>query len=99
MKETVYQELIERLVKERRKLGFSQRELGKKVGIPQSHISKIEKGEVDVQISSLMELARVLGLEVMLIPREYNSLIRALEKGQNPSEVSKYRLEEGDADS
>ena len=43
-----------------RRRDFSQRELSRKAGVPQSHISKIENGAVDLQLSSLIELARVL---------------------------------------
>jgi transcriptional regulator with XRE-family HTH domain len=39
---------------------LSQRALGAKAGVPQSHISRIESGAVDVQLSSLIELARNL---------------------------------------
>ena len=37
--------------------------------MPQAHISKIENAAVDLKLSSLVELARVLGLELMLVPR------------------------------
>jgi len=50
--------------------GLTQRDLSRLVGLPQSHISKIETGAVDIQLSSLIELARVLDLEVMPIPRK-----------------------------
>ena len=33
--------------------GLTQKELGRRVGMPQSHISKIESGGVDLQLSSL----------------------------------------------
>jgi transcriptional regulator with XRE-family HTH domain len=49
---------------------LTQRELGQRVGLPQSHISKIEKGAVDLQLSSLTEIARALDLEVKLVPRK-----------------------------
>lgn len=54
----------------RKDKGLTQRELGKRVGLPQSHISKIEGGTVDVQLSSLVEIARALDLEVKLVPRK-----------------------------
>lgn len=54
----------------RKDKGLTQRELGKRVGLPQSHISKIESGVVDVQLSSLVEIARALDLEVKLVPRK-----------------------------
>lgn len=49
---------------------LTQRELGQRVGLPQSHISKIESGAVDLQVSSLAEIARALDLEVKLLPRK-----------------------------
>lgn len=49
---------------------LTQKELGRRVGLPQSHISKIENGAVDLQLSSLVELARALELEVTLVPRK-----------------------------
>jgi transcriptional regulator with XRE-family HTH domain len=54
----------------RKDKGLTQRELGQRVGLPQSHISKIESGVVDLQLSSLAEIARALDLEVKLVPRK-----------------------------
>jgi transcriptional regulator with XRE-family HTH domain len=53
----------------RHKNNLSQRDLSAVSGVPQSHISKIEKGAVDLRLSSLVELARALDLEVTLVPR------------------------------
>lgn len=49
--------------------GLSQRDLSAKTGVPQSHISKIESGGADIRLSSLIELARALELELVLVPR------------------------------
>jgi transcriptional regulator with XRE-family HTH domain len=49
---------------------LTQKALGQRVGLPQSHISKIEKGVVDLKLSSLVEIARALGLEITLVPRK-----------------------------
>jgi transcriptional regulator with XRE-family HTH domain len=49
--------------------GLSQRDLSAKAGVPQSHISKIESGGTDIRLSSLIELARALELELVLVPR------------------------------
>ncbi len=49
--------------------GFSQRELGAKTGVAQGYISRIENGAVDLRVSSLVALARALGLELTLVPR------------------------------
>ncbi|HSS64477.1 MAG TPA: helix-turn-helix transcriptional regulator [Gammaproteobacteria bacterium] len=61
--------------------GLSQRALSGLTGVPQSHISKIEKGAVDLRVSSLVELARGLDLELTLVPRKslpaVNAIIRS----------------------
>ena len=64
----------------RERKGLSQRELGRRVGLPQSHISKIESAAVDLQTSSLIEIARTLDLEVTLIPRTLIPAVRALQR-------------------
>lgn len=46
----------------RKKLGLSYRQLAQKCDVDHSNISKIEKVEVDVRISTIQELAK--GLEV-----------------------------------
>ena len=62
--------IAEQLKQARAAKGLSQRALSAKAGIPQSHISKIESGAVNLQLSSLIELSRVLGLELMLVPQK-----------------------------
>lgn len=57
---------------------LTQKELGQRVGLPQSHISKIEKGAVDLQLSSLVEMARALDLEVVLVPRKALAAVKGL---------------------
>lgn len=65
--------------------GWSQRELGAHAGISQAHISRIERGAVDMQISSLIELARALDLELVLAPRSALPAVEAIarEAGSN----------------
>lgn len=58
--------------------GLSQRALGARAGIPQSHISTIEKGAVDLRVSTLVELARVLDLELELVARKALPAVRAI---------------------
>jgi transcriptional regulator with XRE-family HTH domain len=66
----------------RKEKRFSQRELSAKTGVPQSHISKIEQGAVDLQLSSLIELARALGLEIMTVPRKLVPAVQAIVRGE-----------------
>lgn len=77
---TLAEEIAGTLKAARRRKGLSQRALGDLAGLPQSHISRIESGGVNLQLSSLVELARVLELELKLIPRKalpaVNSAVR-----------------------
>ncbi len=66
------------LRKAREAKGLSQRELGKKAGVPQGHISKIENGAVDLRLSSLVALARALDLELALAPRKVLPALKSL---------------------
>ena len=64
------QDIINALKSARAAKGLSQRALSKRTGIPQSHISKIESGGADIRLSSLIELARALDLDLKLVPRK-----------------------------
>jgi transcriptional regulator with XRE-family HTH domain len=58
--------------------GWSQRDLSRKAGVPQAHISKIENGVVDLKLSTLVELTRFLDLELILAPRTSLPAVQAL---------------------
>lgn len=64
------QDIIDALKRAREDEGLSQRALSERTGVPQSHISKIESGGADIRLSSLIELARALDLDLKLIPRK-----------------------------
>lgn len=64
------QQIADQLKAGRELKGLSQRELSELSGVPQGHISRIERGSVDLRLSSLVELARALDLEPMLVPRK-----------------------------
>lgn len=57
---------------------LSQRGLSKATGMPQAQISKIENAAVDLKASSLIELARALDLEVMLVPRKQVPAVKSI---------------------
>lgn len=55
------------ILRDRRKeLKMSQAALAEKIGAKQSYIARIEKGEVDLQLSSLIRIAGALGLNLQL---------------------------------
>lgn len=82
----------------REQKGLSQRELSKRAGVPQSHISKIEGGAVDLRISSLLELARALDLEMVLVSRKAVPAIKSISRklaasNNHPAETSRLASE------
>ena len=86
------------LRRSRQKKGLSQRALSEKVGLPQSHISNIENSTVDLKTSTLIELARILDLELMLVPRTLVTTVKGLTAQTAGSEDDQappaYRLDE-----
>ncbi|BCH27786.1 hypothetical protein MesoLjLc_77140 [Mesorhizobium sp. L-8-10] len=64
------EDIVAALKSAREAKALSQRDLSARAGVPQSHISKIEGGKVDLQLSSLIQLARLLDLEVKLVPKK-----------------------------
>jgi len=77
--------ITEKLKATREARGLSQRELSQLAGVPQSHISKIENGSVDLRVSSLIELSRALGLELTLVPRNTLSAVNTIVRGSEDS--------------
>ena len=71
-------QILKNLKRARKAKGLSQRELSTKSGVPQSHISKIENGAVDLRVSSLVALARTLDLELELVPRKTVPAVQSL---------------------
>lgn len=50
----------------RRELHLTQEILAKKSGLKRSYIARIERGETDIQISSLVRIADALGMKFSL---------------------------------
>lgn len=53
----------------RRKKGLTQTELGDLLNVAQSYVARYEKGNTDIGISRLVEIARILDHEIVLVPR------------------------------
>jgi transcriptional regulator with XRE-family HTH domain len=68
----------EALTAARRERGWSQAELGRQVGLPQMHISAIETGRVVPRFDTLLDLVRVLGYDLLLVPRQLVPVVDAL---------------------
>jgi len=85
--------IINKLKTIRKSLGMKQHQLGRKLGLPQSHVSKIESGQNDPRISTIEDMARLLDHELMLIPRPMIPHITALLRG-NDSMKPRWSLDE-----
>jgi transcriptional regulator with XRE-family HTH domain len=62
--------------------GLTQAELGTLVGLPQSHISKIERGETDFQWTTFEQVANAVGLSPVLVPTKLVPVVESLMKGR-----------------
>lgn len=71
-------EIVENLKVARERTGLSQRDLSARIGVPQGHISKIESGGTDLRLSSLIEFARALDHELVLVPRKLLPAVEAI---------------------
>ncbi|MEE8058347.1 MAG: helix-turn-helix transcriptional regulator [Pseudomonadales bacterium] len=80
--------ILKSLREARQRKGFSQRELSAKSGVPQSHISKIESGGVDLRVSSLVALARVLDLELELVPKKSIPAVKSIVRSSINTDIS-----------
>jgi transcriptional regulator with XRE-family HTH domain len=66
----------------RRKRGWSQVELGRRAGLPQMHISGIESGKIVPRFDTLLDLARVLDYDLLMVPRALVPAVQALIRNQ-----------------
>lgn len=71
-------DLIRDLINARHARGWSQRELASRVGLPQVHISAIETGKVAPRYNTLLDLVRVLGCDLLLVPRTLVPAVQSL---------------------
>lgn len=98
------EQIVTNLREARKRKGWSQRKLSAHSGIPQSHLSKIESGDVDLRISSLIALARAVDLELFVAPKQNIPAIKSIIKNSQRMNNEKvqilpaYHLEESDDD-
>ncbi len=78
--------LLKQLKTARQEKGMKQSEFGGKLGLPQSHISKIESGKTDPRLSTVIDMARIADHELMLIPKGLASVVRTMAEGGNEQE-------------
>ncbi len=89
--------IIEQLRSYRLAIGLKQAAMGEKIGLPQSHVSKIESGATDPRLSTVLDMARVLDQELVLIPRQLLPQLSGLLYGQEEDERRWQLDDEGDS--
>lgn len=66
------------LASARQARGWSQAQLGARVGLPQAHISGIETGKVAPRFNTLLDIVRTLGFDLLLVPRALVPAVQAM---------------------
>ena len=66
------------LIAVRHQRGWSQAELGQRLGLPQMHISGIETGKIVPRFDTLLDLVRVLDRDLLMVPRALVPAVQAL---------------------
>ena len=61
-------EIIDEILKARKGKGISQKELESISGVKQPLIARIEKGNVDPQITTILRILKPLGLTLAVVP-------------------------------
>ena len=74
----------------RQERGWSQAELGRRVGLPQAHISGIEGGGIIPRFDTVLELVRVLGYDLPMVPRSLVPVVQALNRDHRHPQASQY---------
>ena len=62
----------------REKRGWSQKELGSRIGLPQMHISGIESGKIVPRYDTLLEIVRMLDRDLIMVPRTLVPVVQSL---------------------
>ena len=87
--------LIDQLVEARKGAGLTQAALAARIGVPQSHLSKIEAGKSDIRLSTLTELSRALDLELNLLSSEQRTEVETTQANKpRPAETAPQKPEE-----
>lgn len=66
------------LKRARKEAGASQRAVSARSGVTPSHLSQIERGRVNFSVETMVQLARALDLELMLVPKKYISAVTSI---------------------
>lgn len=69
--------LVVELSAARKAASLTQEELATQAGLTRMTVQRTESGGIDPRLSTLQEMARVLGLEIMLVPQALREPLQA----------------------
>ena len=69
------------LARERQRHGLTQAELAKRMGRDQTYVARVEGGKRDPRWETVLDFARALALEPMLIPRSWVPAVMTIVQG------------------
>jgi transcriptional regulator with XRE-family HTH domain len=75
----------------RLKRGWSQAQLGQRIGLPQMHISSIETGKIVPRFDTLLDFVRVLNFDLLMVPRSLVPAVQALIRDQGHNHETEER--------
>jgi transcriptional regulator with XRE-family HTH domain len=81
------EELVQAIKDRRTAAHISQRALSGRSGLTQAHISQIETGSLEPGLSSFIDMARGLDLELVLVPKKLLPAVQGILR-QTPTESS-----------
>lgn len=58
--------------------GLTQLQLGERIGLSQKHVSSIETGKIVPRVDTLLDLLRVLNLDLIVVPRALTPIVTSL---------------------
>lgn len=71
-------EIGEIIQAQRKKVGLTQVQVSDRAGVHRTQVLQLEAGSRDARLSTLLNVGRAIGLEMMMIPRELVPAIEAM---------------------
>lgn len=89
-------DIIDSLVAARTARKLSQNAIARSLDMPQSYISRLESGQIDLRLSTLLDLARFFNLELMFVPSCMVPAVKSLLQDHASSEQDQplYQLDD-----
>ena len=90
--------IVERLRQARLNLNLSQSAVAAKVGAGQNQISQMERGIVDPRLSTVVDVARALDFELMVVPRHLLPVVDGLQRVAGEANRPLYALDDDESE-